>query len=122
MNLHHTRASSVAADLLGGPNTGALATLLQVPLVLGMMRGITMSTVFPTESLASCSGIWVKVTIFSELALERSDRHEDAQLHDLVPVTERPIDHQHDNDYVPDEYEDEYESTPNFGMVKSFVI
>ncbi len=26
-----------------------------------------------------------------------------------VPVTERPIDHQHDNDYVPDEYEDEYD-------------
>ena len=41
--------------------------------------------------------------------IERSDRHEDAQLHDLVPVTERPIDHQHDNDYVPDEYEDEYD-------------
>jgi len=34
--------------------------------------------------------------------IERSDRHEDAQLHDLVPVTE----HQHDNDYVYDEYED----------------
>jgi len=32
--------------------------------------------------------------------IERSDRHEDAQLHDLVPVTERPIDHQHDNDYM----------------------
>jgi hypothetical protein len=31
-----------------------------------------MSKVFPTESLASCSGIWVKVTIFSELAFERS--------------------------------------------------
>ncbi len=54
--------------------------------------------------------------------IERSDRHEDAQLHDLVPVTERPIEHQHDNDYVPDEYEDEYDEQTNQQLIQKTII